>query len=74
MRLWEKTPFAPQVPETLDPVTEALESAHAAAVAVEDWTRARTLASELEARHKAFKGRPKATTALPSPSPVRRKA
>ncbi|HWL40759.1 MAG TPA: hypothetical protein VNO75_11035 [Gemmatimonadaceae bacterium] len=40
--------------ETADPVTEALEAAHAAAVAEKDWSRACVLASELEARHKAL--------------------
>jgi len=44
---------APQLPETVDPVTEALEAAHAAAVAAKDWSRARILASELDARGRA---------------------
>jgi integrase len=37
-----------------DPVSEALEQAHGAAVTSKDWGRARSLSAELEARHKAL--------------------
>jgi hypothetical protein len=69
VRLREKTPSAPQVPETLDPVTEALEAAHAAAVGAKDWARARVLAAELDGRQKALK----AHNVVPLPSPARKK-
>jgi hypothetical protein len=69
MRLREKTPSAPQVPKTADPVTEALEAAHIAAVRAKDWVRARVLASELYARQEALN----ADNVVPLPSPARKK-
>jgi hypothetical protein len=59
-----------QLLANLDPIAEALEVAHAAAVAVKDWARARALAAELEARHKALT----APNVLPLPYPARKKS
>ena len=70
VRLRDKTPSAPQVPETADPVIEALEAAHAAAVAAKEWARARVLASELDARQEALN----AGNVVPLPSPARKKS
>jgi hypothetical protein len=58
------------VPETADPVMEALEAAHAAAGARKDWARARVLAAELDARQKALR----ADNVLSLPSPARKKS
>lgn len=51
-----------------DPVCQALETAHAAAVTEKDWLRARALATELEARHEALN----AANVVPIRRPARR--